>query len=250
MIKIVTVATEEKFYLKWLRESCTRYGTNLIVLGMGYKWEGLMMKYRLMIDFLENEDSNNIICFVDAYDVIMTGNVNHLKLSYLQAVYETQYKVIVASEFKNTNNNLSGKIVQSLQNFTFSATDDNSINSGTYIGKASDLLEIIKEMISYEEINDQTAFNIYKSIHPEFVKIDNEREFFNVSHILEDASSFSYPDSFFLHRPGNNLMINFLRTNGYIITVEEERLIQKDSLKSIIKKAEQYSEEIILKLFS
>lgn len=249
-IKIVTVASEEKFYLKWLIESCTRYGTYLIVLGMGCKWEGLIMKYRLMIDFLENEDSNTIICFVDAYDVIMTGNVNHLKLAYMQAIYQTQYKVIVASEFKKANNDISGEIFQNIQNFTFSASDNNSINSGTYIGKVSDLLEILKEMISYEEINDQTAFNIYKSKHPEYVKIDNEREFFNVSHILEDTSSFSYPNSFFLHRPGNNLMINFLRFNGYTITTEEERLLRKDSLKSTIKKLEQYSEEILLKLFS
>ena len=36
-IHIVTVATSEEGYMKWLKQSCKRYGTDLIVLGFGKK---------------------------------------------------------------------------------------------------------------------------------------------------------------------------------------------------------------------
>ena len=37
---IVTVATKPGGYLKWLKQSCKRNGTDLIILGMDQEWKG------------------------------------------------------------------------------------------------------------------------------------------------------------------------------------------------------------------
>ena len=59
-IKIITVATKPGGYLKWLKESCIRNGTELIVLGMGQEWKGYISKYVLIREYLENLDENII----------------------------------------------------------------------------------------------------------------------------------------------------------------------------------------------
>jgi hypothetical protein len=69
-IHIVTVATESKYYFPYLVESCKKHGLNLEVLGFGEKWTGFNMRFRLMTDYLKQLPENDIVCFVDGYDVL------------------------------------------------------------------------------------------------------------------------------------------------------------------------------------
>ena len=63
MIHIVTVATESRYYLPYLYDTCERFGYTLNVLGFNEKWSGYVFKLEKMIEFLRNVDPQDIVCF-------------------------------------------------------------------------------------------------------------------------------------------------------------------------------------------
>ena len=56
----------------------------LVVLGMGMKWKGLIMKYDLMIKYLKTLNDDDIVCFIDAYDVLPTKNIVKLEKKFVK----------------------------------------------------------------------------------------------------------------------------------------------------------------------
>ncbi|CAD5216890.1 unnamed protein product [Bursaphelenchus xylophilus] len=83
-IHLVTVATEETDGLKRLKSSAKHYEYELNVLGMGEKWNGGDMqsagggqKIRLLREGVKHlaNDESTIILFVDAYDVVINGDI-------------------------------------------------------------------------------------------------------------------------------------------------------------------------------
>ena len=103
-LHIVTVATESKFYLPYLVESCKKNGKELEILGFGEKWQGFTWRFKLMIDYLENININDIVCFIDGYDVICTRNLNELKENFIKLKNETNSKIIVGYDQIDKNN--------------------------------------------------------------------------------------------------------------------------------------------------
>jgi len=97
-IHIVTVATKPGGYLKWLEESCIRNGTKLIILGMGEEWKGYITKYLLTDNFLKTISEDDIVCFIDAYDVLMTQHIDKLTEKFLKITENNDYKIICASD--------------------------------------------------------------------------------------------------------------------------------------------------------
>lgn len=253
-IKIVTVATKDILYLKWLKESCIRYGTELIILGLGTKWNGFITKYQLMLNFLKEQEPNTIICFVDAYDVIMTDNVNKLKERFLNLKRTCDFKVIAAIDVVAdliSDKNLSdiNRIHLNLCVFYFNFNPEKPINSGTYMGYSQDLILILEEMLSYNERDDQICMNKYSNLHNEDIFVDVKKDFFHANAEDNDPENIE-TNAFFIHRCGNVPMFNYLRNKGYIITLEEEREISKQLLKSKIKRTGPLCIDFVEKLFN
>jgi hypothetical protein len=73
---LITIATHSEGYYNALKKSSKINDYNLITLGWGKKWEGFIMKYKLLIEILDKYDDNDIIILIDAYDVIVTDNKN------------------------------------------------------------------------------------------------------------------------------------------------------------------------------
>ena len=48
-MKLITVATHNDGYFKWLKESCKRYNYDLVILGYNEKWKGFNWRLELMI---------------------------------------------------------------------------------------------------------------------------------------------------------------------------------------------------------
>jgi hypothetical protein len=69
---LITLATHDDGYYNALKKSADINGYNLITLGWGKKWEGFIMKYKLLLENISNYNDNDIIILVDAYDVIVT----------------------------------------------------------------------------------------------------------------------------------------------------------------------------------
>ena len=97
-IKFVCVATEMKLYLPYLKQLIP----DLVILGLNTKWDGFFTKYRLFNEYLSNLNDNDIVCFLDAYDVLPTKNINTLYdklISTIQNYPDT--KMIVAYDKSN-----------------------------------------------------------------------------------------------------------------------------------------------------
>ncbi len=70
---IVTVGTDISGYYNILIKSCKRLSLNIINLGLNKKWSGLTMKYSLLKEYLQKLDNNDVVLFIDAYDVFFVG---------------------------------------------------------------------------------------------------------------------------------------------------------------------------------
>ena len=73
---LITIATHNEGYYNALKESANKNEYNLITLGWGQKWEGFIMKYKLLMENINKYNDNDIIILIDAYDVIVVDNIN------------------------------------------------------------------------------------------------------------------------------------------------------------------------------
>lgn len=74
-MKNITIATKENIgYYSLLVESCKKNNIELVVLGLGEKWTGFTMRFKLWLNYLNQLDDNEIVMINDAYDVIILEN--------------------------------------------------------------------------------------------------------------------------------------------------------------------------------
>ena len=181
-MKILTVGTHNKGYYDILQESCKRNDLELINLGWGKEWKGFTMRYDLMDEYLDKQDDNEIIMFIDAYDVfLLEGEKEILKKFH-------SYK-------KN--------IVFGLQNglfptFTFTKCDGNVLCGGSYMGYSKSIKELLKTLKNkelYKKYNndDQELLNnmcvLHRGYFNENVAFDLEMKLF----FITDATLFITP---------------------------------------------------------
>lgn len=241
-IKIITVATKESGYLKWLKESCIRNGTELIVLGMGVEWKGYITKIDLVNDFLKDQDDRDIFCFVDAYDVIMLKNIEELKDFFIKTTNETNTKIICSiAPRQKIGIEIIDKPIDDIFRRIFNVSDSlKHINSGCYIGYCKDLKYLSSEIMKIHketgEVDDEKILNFFYSQNVDLVYVDEKLDFnFNCIDILDRKDYGQH--SFFIHRVGNLPLINFLEENGYILTFEDKIRLFNESLEMFYKKS-------------
>jgi len=216
-IHIVTVATKPGGYLKWLEESCIINGTKLLVLGMGAEWKGYITKYLLMNDFLKTIPEDDIVCFVDAYDVLMVQHIDKLKEKFLNITEKTNCKIICAIDPGDK---------EFLSRWSFDVSDGNKlINSGTYIGYSKELKVFYNWTLDkYHNdnslVDDQLLLNTYYKLFKNNIIIDNQQQFFlcekTAFHEIKEKD-----DYVFLHRCANVDMVLTLVSYNYNISINE-----------------------------
>ena len=147
-LKIVTAATEDTDGLKRLRESASRYGIPLKVLGLEKSWTGGEVarlenpgggqKINLLKPYLQELEDDDILVFVDGYDVVFTGDIE----SALEAFNNDFPKDVVFSAEKSCwpDSGLANSYPKVDSEYRF-------LNSGTFIGKVSELKKITEEEI-------------------------------------------------------------------------------------------------------
>ena len=126
-LHIITVATDPKYYFPYLVDSCKKNGKELEVLGMGEKWEGFNWKFKKMIDYLNTLPRDDIVCFVDGYDVLCTRNLDGLIPLFKKIRQREKCKMIVGSVISTTLlYNISNDIINTLH---FGKCNNKSLNS-------------------------------------------------------------------------------------------------------------------------
>lgn len=168
-IHIVTVATESKYYFPYLIESCKKNNIELTVLGFDEKWQGFNWRLNLMREFLVRLPQDDIICFVDGYDVICTRDLNELKDSFYNIKNKTKCKIIVG--YHRIESHIAHLIVK----FFFNG----ELNAGTYIGECKDLLDMFENISDRDNSSDdQQLLNEYNNQNKNIIHIDKDGELF------------------------------------------------------------------------
>ena len=134
----VTVATHSERYLPTLESQVTDKNHTLVKLGYGQKYQGHFMKDKLLLEYTQNLDKEEIVIFMDGFDTLFLGEPEEL-----------------LKKFKNQNS----KIVLSIENIgslsfihkaVFSKYKTKFINTGLFMGYAGELTKFLKEMYSKE----------------------------------------------------------------------------------------------------
>lgn len=136
-MKIVTVCTHAERYFPCLVESLKRFNETLVILEWGKKWTGYRQKLSAMLNYLKTIDAEEIVCFIDAYDVILLQSPSELERRFKAS----KSKMIIAKDGQSPN-----LVVQYFIQNGFPNVHCVPTNSGTYIAYAGHLLKLLTEI--------------------------------------------------------------------------------------------------------
>ena len=211
-LHIVTVATESKLYFPYLVESCKKNGKSLEVLGYGDEWKGFNWRFKKMIEYLKKLPQNDIVCFLDGYDVVCVRNLNELVPIFLQIKKETNCKIVVGSDQHYT-------ILKYWAKITYGECENKLLNGGNYIGFVKDLLEILEYIHKKnpdDSNDDQLLLTKHCVVNPKLYYVDTSSRLFlvctnpftevrDVVIIKNDEVYYNNNRPFFVHAPGGFL---------------------------------------------
>lgn len=249
-MRLVTVATHSMGYFPYLLKSCERYGATLEVLGWGQKWQGYNWKYLLMRDYLASRDDDEVVCFVDGFDVILLRPLHELEAHFASFRNATGVKVIVGLDRP------SNVLFHLLQKWVFGTCRGCSINSGTYIGVVRDLKKVVDDMLqksSSPSADDQVLMTEFCETRPELIYIDDQSSFFltvmnsfgsfltSDMKVTDGRLSFKTAHPFVAHGNGNTHMGDLIRALGYTLPPEEDKRIRNEHYTAMMRKVVYYS---------
>lgn len=133
----ISVATHKEGYYDAFVESCRRNGIELVVLGYGQPWQGFAWRFLLMKDYLEKLDDEDIVIFLDAYDMIAAQNASTIQARFL----EFQSPILFSTE------NVLRKdfLTHYIRNGVFGHCPKADISGGAYMG----YVHALKKMYHY-----------------------------------------------------------------------------------------------------
>jgi len=160
MLHVFTYSTSEE-RVRPLLASAKQHGLVITNLAKTATWNGLQDKLLAMVASLNSLPSSDIVCFVDAYDVIANCSSNEL----LARFKAKDTKLWIGAEINMDPPTLSR------DSFPASPTDLRFLNSGVYIGYVS----AIKQMLSWGDFlnkNDQEYVSEYFLSHQDSATLD------------------------------------------------------------------------------
>ena len=225
-IHIVTVVTESKYYFPYLKKTCEGNGKPLEVLGFGEKWKGFNWRFKLVLMYLKTLPLDDVVCFVDGWDVICTRNLNELRDEFIKVKNRENCKIVVSYDHYEYST-LLNKIY--VQNF-FKKCNGISLNAGLYMGYVSDLIDIISQLQKInkdDSADDQILLTKFCDMNKDKIYIDVNFDLFltfdkpfheidNYLSITDDKQLYYKKQKpFFLHGPGQTYLDNTLKKLGH-----------------------------------
>jgi hypothetical protein len=236
-VHVVTVANKSDGYYEILKESCIRNGCELVTLGFGEKWGGYVWRFKKIQEYLKTIKSDDIVVFVDGFDVVMTEHTDIVMEKYktferdivLSVAYECDYSKLIAKR---------------LYKFVKYNGNEYSVNAGLYMGKCGTLLkmyDLIDRNHGFKNYNDdQLLISVFLNNNRKFmnkyIALDTKATLFNnamrvnIKDYVFDSSgdkqlniscknnqilnTFKQPSSF-LHGPASARLTPYLEKLGY-----------------------------------
>lgn len=223
---IITVATSSELYFPYLVDSCKKNGIPLTVLGYGEKWTGFTFRFDKMIQYLKKLDPNDIVCFIDGYDVICVRNLREMTDVFLQLKKKNNCKIVIA-ENNIIMNNLYNVVLYITVKTSFDKCKNKLINAGSYIGQVKDILYVLEQVYTGDNtLDDQKILVKYCKTNPNDFYIDLKNELFltidrpfdSIHPYLTVKNNKIYYNNnrpFFIHGNGHTYLDSTLDLIGY-----------------------------------
>jgi len=204
---IIAVATKPHPMLELLTQQIKDGGGTLIPLGLDLNtnigWEGSGnwgIRLKLIHNFLNEHDPEDIVLFMDAYDVVFKGDVQTILERY--ATFD---KPIIFGAEKNCSPSVfQSKYPEHTKDYTF-----RYLCAGLFIGKISALRECFQEYVYVDTMDDQAWWKQKFLDRPDLIELDYHNTLFmnccNVDKhtiILEDKIQYNDKNPLFLHFNG------------------------------------------------
>lgn len=242
-MKFITVDTAASPKLERLKRSCRHHGIPLEVIGEGRPYPGHGAKIEFVIEYLSAQDPDEIVMFVDGYDVVFLAGSGEIERKF-----NTFAHPMVFSTEQNCNVN-GGLFARFPVWFRYpkGKRPYRFINSGSYIGKAGYMRDFLQGADVPLTASDQTVINQYFVSNPAKAALDCDQEIFTCTagrtgleeedYRVEDGRLRNVVTNSLpcvLHCPGKNYiglekLVSKLPIAGepYQPTVEEERKYRK-----------------------
>jgi hypothetical protein len=233
MIHFICVATDNKLYLPYLKQLIP----DLVILGMGMKWGGFIMKYQLIFDYLKTLNDDDIVCIIDAYDILPTKNIIYLENRFNECIKKNpNVKMIIGCD-KNDDNIL----FEVLGRCVFGSINNTRLNGGQYIGFVKNIKHIFNNFDINTFKDDQIELTKYAINNPNDIHIDITKQFFNVvTKPLSQVKNNS--KACFIHANLNGNLEDFLLEEHSIKVSENEKISNYIiNIKDCIKKVKMYT---------
>ena len=177
-MKVFAVCTHTEGWYNALAISAQRGGYNLITIGWQQTWGGFVWRMSLILDALETLNEDEIICFVDAYDVIILVPAIELRARYTALVHDG--RVLLAVE-----NPLKEPLAYTLKRAVFGAcVGGQTVNAGAYMGTVAMVRKFIVLILNRaqetSQPNDQKVLNSLcrTLVKDELIAVDTEGDVF------------------------------------------------------------------------
>ena len=155
MFYIVTYATHSEKYFNLLKSY-----PNLVILGYGEKWTGLHNKVEGVLSFCKEIKSDDIVCFIDAFDTLVLESSSEIL---------KRYKEINRDLIFSKGANSSSVFVKYTQDKLFGNCNNQRLNTGMYIGRSQSIINIWK---GFKKNMDDQYFITQRCINGEDIYID------------------------------------------------------------------------------
>ncbi|CAM9462541.1 unnamed protein product [Phaeothamnion confervicola] len=136
-ILLLTVASHSKPQLELLRRSAAAAGMDLRVDGLGDPWRGLGSKVVYVRDALKGVDDNTVVLFLDAFDTLVLPAATALVQRFLWIGADLVFGAELAC---------APDVGMRLLYPGHLTAANTYLNSGTYVGRASDVRRMLDEV--------------------------------------------------------------------------------------------------------
>ena len=159
-IKCFTIITHKEGYYNILVESCIKNNLHLDVIGLGDVYTSHLYKTYKTIEYLNKQDPNDIIIFVDGFDSIILEDAEIIKEKFIKLnvpclisedmnySYSKYLFIKFFYHFNLTNTFLFNDIMKN-SNPCLKDNKLKFINSGLFIGYSKYLLELFVTSLKY-----------------------------------------------------------------------------------------------------
>jgi len=234
-MKICTVVTHDDYYYRSMISSCEKLGLEVKALGWGEKWKDFYWRFNLMREYLKSLDPNEIVVFIDAFDVIPLAPEKDIMERFLSF----NSPIVISSEEKFSN-----YMIDFGYKDIFSKFKDGYCNCGSYMGYVKNLLEMYDVMDKYRNnCNDDQVVMSRSSKDPFIIKnvsLDKNNNLFLTLRTNEkiiyrgimssDNKYYKFADGkirwkikkpAFVHGPGSVNLDHFVSDNNLVKPVRE-----------------------------